>query len=401
MNIDGFHTTAGFAKRALEQLTQREIDNQCEFGLDTYYQRYSKSFVSRLPGMSRAIVDKAMTEMENDGYVFGKKLSGKTELYDLTIEQIVDIYAHRKIPKFRDNISEVIVMYLSNLKGGVSKTVSAATLAHGLRTHPMLIQHDIRVLLIDIDPQASSTMFMKHDLAIADMTTTSVQSMLQNPSREELLSEFIYETKVPGVYILPCTIADGFIASDWHNLCEQHLPDQNPYMILRENIIEKIKHDFDFCLLDTGPHLDPLLMNSIVAADVLATPLPPAQVDLHSTLQYTSRLPAILTNLEQRGVSRLPRHHLAFMTKMSKSSQDQDALAVAKAVFREELVDTTLPNLSAFQRCGETFDTVLTANPDYYNGDKRALSSAKKAVEDFTFSVFHHVSSYLKVNHNA
>jgi cellulose biosynthesis protein BcsQ len=86
------------------------------------------------------------------------------------------------------------------------------------------------------------------------------------------------------------------------------------------------------------------------------------------------------------------------MTKFSKSVQDKDALAIAKAVFREQMLDCNVPNLIAYQRCGETFDTVISVNPKEYAGDLKSLKTAKDAIDDFALSVFQHVQLYLRAN---
>lgn len=395
MEISTFVKSGELAREALMQMARNEANHKIEFGYEDFHLRFSKAAVTRLTGLSRAIVDKSMAEMEEKGYVFGKKIAGTVDSYDLTVEQVADIYAHRMVPKLRDLHKNAMVLFLANLKGGVTKSVVATTIAQALRTHPQLLQYDQRILVIDLDPQASATMFLNHKFAIGSIENTSAQAMLQNVSREELLENFIVESKVKGVSVMPASIADGFIASSWNKLCDEYLPGQNPYMVLKENVIDKLKQDFDWIILDTGPHLDAFLNNGIVAADVLATPLPPSQVDLHSTLQYVGRLPSIFQELIKSGVSQLPKHHFAFMTKFSKTVQDQDALAIAKAVFRNEMLDARIPNAIAFQRCGETFDTVISVNPKEYEGDVKSLKVARDAAEDFTLAVFQHIQ-YLR-----
>lgn len=399
MDLSNYLRTGTYARQALQQLSDNEAKHKIEFGYNDFHIRYNKAAITRLSELSRAIVDKAMAEMEAEGYVFNKKNAGTVESYDLPIEQVIDIYAHRSIAKLRDTHKEAVVLFLANLKGGVTKSVTASTMAQALRTHPQLLKYDLRLLVIDIDPQASSTMMLNHQYSIGDVNYTSAQAMLQNPSREEILEHFIVESKVKNVSVMPASIADGFIASNWEALCHEHLPGQNPFMVLKENVIDKIKGDFDWIIIDTGPHLDAFLNNGITASDVLATPLPPSQVDLHSTLQYVGRLPSIMEQLLANGATHLPKHHFAFMTKFSKSVQDKDALSIAKAVFREEMLDCNIPNLIAFQRCAETFDTVISVNPKEYPGHVASLKTAKDAIEDFALSVFQHIQLYLRANH--
>lgn len=395
MNTGIFDSTAKRAGKALEKMSEQISAHKIEFGLDLFHLTYTKAAVARLPGLTKAIVDKSVNEMEANGYSFNKKNSGGTEIYNLTVEQVIDIYKHRGISSWREQQNEAEVIFITNLKGGVSKTVSCVNLAQALRVHPNLLKEDLRILVIDLDPQSSATMFLNHSKSIGSVDYTAAQAMLNDVPYEQLKEDFIQNSIVPNVDVIPSSISDGFLASDWEALCAEHLPNQKPYMVLQENIINKLKGDYDFILVDSGPHLDAFLNNSIASSDVLVTPIPPSQVDLHSTLQYWSRLPIIIKNLANHGVTSLPNKHVCFMTKFTKSVQDQESQSIAKNIFGGEMLDAVIPDLSAFKRCGESFDTVISVNPAAYPGDKKALKNAKEAIEDFAFSLFNHLN-YLR-----
>ena len=53
--------------------------------------------------------------------------------------------------------------------------------------------------------------------------------------------------------------------------------------------------------------------------------------------------------------------------------------------------------LDGFERCGETFDTVISANPATYDGSTEALKSAKSAAEDFAKAVFDRIE-FIRTN---
>ncbi|HIF9493538.1 TPA: hypothetical protein ACX6SP_001940 [Photobacterium damselae] len=57
-----------------------------EFNLDSFHQVYSKVGLTKLPLLSKALVDNAVTEMESDGYQFSKRKAGSYEKYAITIE---------------------------------------------------------------------------------------------------------------------------------------------------------------------------------------------------------------------------------------------------------------------------------------------------------------------------
>ena len=148
-----------------------------EFDTVHYWKRYTKHSLKDLPNLSRAQADNAIHDMEVAGYVFPKIPSGSTEKYNLTIHDVSNLYEHRGVAKYRDSHRGGFVVFVTNLKGGVSKTVSIVNLAHGLRAHDNLLKEDIRVLVVDLDPQASATMFNDETLAIGQIDNSSAQAI--------------------------------------------------------------------------------------------------------------------------------------------------------------------------------------------------------------------------------
>lgn len=383
--------------RLLQSLTEQIQTQKEELNETSYYQVYSKAAIAKLPKLTRASVDYAVSEMEEQGYEFEKRQTGSSSKYAMTLQNIIDLYHHRGVPKYRDRYFGAFTFFVGNLKGGVSKTVSTVSLAHALRTHPHLIYEDLRILVIDLDPQASATMFLNHEQSIGSVETTSAQAMLQDVSREELLAEFIIPSVVQGVDVIAASIEDAFIASRWEELCAEHLPGRNIYTVLRDNIISKISKDYDFIFIDSGPHLDSFLSNAITAADILMTPIPPAQVDFHSTLKYLARLPELVELIESTGASTSLMGNIGFMSKLLNKTDHKLCHSLAKEIFGGDMLDFSLPRLDGFERCGESFDTVISANPSTYIGSSEALKNAKNAAEDFAKSVFDRVE-FLRAN---
>lgn len=388
-NFDRLLETGNRAGFMLNWLTDQIQSKREEFEQTEFYKTYSKAAVSKLPHLSKRAVDAAVEEMEAAGYQFGKRQGGTSTQYAMTIQNIIDIYAHRGIKTYREKRGKAFVIFVVNLKGGVSKTVSTVTMAHGMRAHPSLLHEDLRILVIDLDPQASSTMFLNHHHSIGLVNNSSAQAMLNKDlTREEILEDFVQPSIVPGVDIIPASIEDAFIASRWSQLCEQHLPDMNENNILRENIIDKISDDYDFVFVDTGPHLDPFLINAIAASDMLMTPVPPPQVDFHSTLKYLTRLPELVQMIEDSGLQSKIIANVGFMSKIINKPDHKQTHSFAKDVFGGDMLDAVLPRMEGFERCGESFDTAISANPQSYAGSPEALRTARVAAEDFSRAVF-------------
>lgn len=385
------------SERMLMSLTEQIQTQKKELKENTYYQVYAKAALAKLPKLTRASVDYAVNEMEESGYVFDKRPAGTSTKYAMSIQNIIDIYHHRGVPKYRDRHQQAYTIFVGNLKGGVSKTVSTVSLAHALRAHPHLLYEDLRILVIDLDPQSSATMFLNHERSVGLVEATAAQAMLQNVTREELKEEFIVPSIVPGVDVLPASIDDAFIASRWDELCAEHLPEQNIHTVLYENVIAKLEEDYDFIFVDSGPHLDAFLKNAIAASDLLMTPVPPAQVDFHSTLKYLTRLPELIAIIEESGASCRIQGNIGFMSKLSNKADHKLCHSLAKEIFGGDMLDAALPRLDGFERCGESFDTVISANPSTYVGSSEALKNARVAAEDFAKAVFDRIE-FIRLN---
>jgi hypothetical protein len=85
------------------------------------------------------------------------------------------------------------------------------------------------------------------------------------------------------------------------------------------------------------------------------------------------------------------------MSKLVNKTDHKLCHSLAKEIFGGDMLDVTLPRLDGFERCGESFDTVVSANPATYIGSAEALKSAKIAAEDFSKAVFDRVE-FLRMN---
>jgi cellulose biosynthesis protein BcsQ len=107
----------------------------------------------------------------------------------------------------------------------------------------------------------------------------------------------------------------------------------------------------------------------------MLTPLPPATVDFHSSLKFVASLPALIDSIEMDGHTCNLIGNVGFMSKILNKSDHKICHSQAKEVFGADMLDMVLPRLDGFERCGETFDTVISANPATYDGSTEALKA--------------------------
>ncbi len=146
------------------------------------------------------------------------------------------------------------VIALANQKGGVGKTTSAINLAASLAVL------DKKVLLIDADPQANATSGTGFD--IRNVKTSIYECLVEDINPRDVI---LKNEEIKNLDLIPSHI--DLVGAEIEML---NLPNREKML---KNVIEKLKDDYDYVLIDCSPSLGLITVNALTAADSVIIPV--------------------------------------------------------------------------------------------------------------------------------
>ena len=145
------------------------------------------------------------------------------------------------------------IIALANQMGGVGKTTTSINLAASLATL------EKKVLVIDADPQANASSGLGVD--IKEIETSIYECIINQVD----IHDAIYTTDIEGLDIVPSHI--DLVGAEIEML---NLDNREKIM---KNLLDSVKDEYDFILIDCSPSLGLITVNSLTAANSVIIPV--------------------------------------------------------------------------------------------------------------------------------
>jgi chromosome partitioning protein len=148
------------------------------------------------------------------------------------------------------------VICIANQKGGVGKTTTAVSLAHGLS------QKGRRVLLIDLDPQGQSATALGRN---PEPGVFSLLTMGSTPQETTFVQSWVRISGREGLYLLP---------GDQQTMAAQTVlnAQDKPISAIRSSVSRFFKDGLHYIIFDTTPSVGRVQERAVWASDLVIVP---------------------------------------------------------------------------------------------------------------------------------
>jgi chromosome partitioning protein len=265
-----------------------------------------------------------------------------------------------------------------SFKGGSAKTTTAAYLSQWYALH------GYRVLVIDMDPQASlsSMTGLRPEIDFTHQGTIYDAIRYENPVP---MSEVVRKTYFHGLDIA----AGGLILSEYETETPYALRrgSEPPfYLRLREAILS-VEANYDLVFIDCPPQLGFLTLSALVASSSIIIPVVPNFIDVASLAQFLTMTSSLLDTIRDAGMT-LDYDFLRYLVSRFEPSDGPQAqvAGLLRANFGKRVMTETFLKSTAVSDAGLTHQTLFevgrgSMNRNTYDRAMESINAVARELE--------------------
>lgn len=188
-----------------------------------------------------------------------------------------------------------VTISLINLKGGVGKTTLTIALAEF-----MALQHGLKVLVIDLDPQTNATVSLMDEYewkkqnikgqTIVQLFRDYLENMQIFSAREAIVHNVSnIKGGIQGLDLLPSSLDLIDIQDELIKIPTRGIFSERPLSILGETLCEEI-NNYDLVLIDCPPNLGLITQNGLIMSQYYLIPVIPDVLSTYGIPQIVARI---------------------------------------------------------------------------------------------------------------
>ncbi|MET2951248.1 AAA family ATPase [Vibrio owensii] len=268
---------------------------------------------------------------------------------------------------------KAIKKVVANFKGGVGKTTTVLHEAHFMATYK-----GMKVLIVDLDPQASTTFCIStmipdldvaHEDTIVDSLTVDVKAC----------ADVFRSTYIPGVDFIPANLSLQALDMMLLNADDENIDKMGPIHKRLEAVLSLVDDHYDLILIDCPPNMGMVTANAITAANAMTLPVPPALYDVGSAILFNKTISQFLEQSEKE-----LDYFKVLLTKHPASASSKRNETRIRHIFGDYVYGGSIVQTTEFEKASENFTTVYDINREMTTKKvyERALESLNEVHEE-------------------
>ena len=278
---------------------------------------------------------------------------------------------------------EAQIWCVSSLKGGCGKTSTTVTIGSGL-VYELLAGY--RVLIIDLDPQGTTTMqlkpkFTEDELSVGDLLMHNYE-LEKGETFVELCKSATYETNVKNLKVMCARGTDDEYDIYVENMRLKANENDEVYLAYKDlnNIIDSVKDDFDIILIDTPPKFSAATLAAHYSAENLLIPFKASENDRDSSAKYfrfLARMYRLLAGFDHNGYKQIKVLQTIFKSSSLTQAKIAQEVRIACGI---DMCTYPFPESEAVINAASMYSTIYDISPSEPSTKAKGLKKLQRDV---------------------